>query len=661
MTGVVRHLLRAAAAMPPHLVLIKGGKRLARIGVAALESHLARRRCSYPRPGEGGGRLVWRLSAPVIAATDPAVARAASLFAERRFDLLGSGWGPVLWERPGREIAAQCWPADQQRVQAILGLIDDPAYRFIDWAMDFKSGYRWNHRVRGPASPYGHKPGVDIKVPWELARCRHFLAQAQVFAQTGDDRIARDIRNQILDFAASNPPGWGVNWACAMDVAIRIATQLIAVDMLRQSGWSPDAPFERELADQALAHGRFIFGHLEGGSPHRGNHYLADLCGLVFAGLYLAPTDETRRWLDFALPELDREICRQFTPDGANFEASVAYHRLSAELAVYTVALASGAKAHAFSPVALERLLGAGRFAQAVTMPSGRAVQIGDNDSGRFIAPALGADLERGLPVIRHLDFAGLIAAIAQMFDREWDTPAWTDVDRAMIRSLLGGVSVSAPLSSLPPLAPSVAAAVPVGMASTLTRVVLPIPEDEYQSFAFTDFGLYIWKSPRCFVAMRCGPIGQAGNGGHAHNDQLAVEIEIDGVPWAQDPGTHVYTPDLAERDRYRSVQAHFAPRSGMDEPARMLMPFRLEDRAEARMTAFGPTRMAGVHIGFGVPVMRRVERRAGELVVEDAWGGSEIGPMTQVVEYRPQSPADLAETWGLRVPYSPGYGIVRP
>jgi hypothetical protein len=411
------------------------------------------------------------------------------------------------------------------------------------------------------------------------------------------------------------------------------------------------------LADQALAHGRFIFDHLEGGSPHRGNHYLADLCGLIFAGLYLPATAEVQGWLDFALPELDREICRQFTPDGGNFEASAAYHRLSAELAVYTVALAAGAKAHAFSATALDRLLAPGRFAQAVTMPSGRAVQIGDNDSGRFIAPALGADPGADGPDIRHLDFAGLVAAIAEMFGQQWPTPDWTEADRALIRSLLGTTMLRA---SLAPLTGPVLAPPPSEPAPTATRVILPIPDDAYLSLAFADFGLYIWKSPRSFISFRCGPIGQAGNGGHAHNDQLAVEIEIDGVAWARDPGTYVYTPDLAARDRYRSVMAHFAPRSGRDEPARMLMPFRLEDRAQARMMAFGPAMMAGCHIGHGRPVMRRVERRGPHLIIEDVWGGA-IGPATQVVEHRPENPAELARLWGLEVPFSPGYGIIAP
>jgi hypothetical protein len=167
---------------------------------------------------------------------------------------------------------------------------------------------------------------------------------------------------------------------------------------------------------------------------------------------------------------------------------------------------------------------------------------------------------------------------------------------------------------------------------------------------AYPDFGLFLWKGPRAFVAIRCGSIGQQGRGGHAHNDQLAVEIEIDGVAWARDPGSFVYTADLDARNAYRSALAHFVPRSGADEPARLLAPFRLEDRAQARMLRFDATEFVGSHQGFGRPVFRRVILEDGAIVVEDSEG--EHGP----VEIR--SPAELARLWRLTVPFSPGYGV---
>jgi hypothetical protein len=77
---------------------------------------------------------------------------------------------------------------------------------------------------------------------------------------------------------------------------------------------------------------------------------------------------------------------------------------------------------------------------------------------------------------------------------------------------------------------------------------------------AFPDFGLFIFKSKRIHMSIRCGPIGQYGKGGHAHTDQLGITLEVDGTPWIRDPGSFCYTSDPDLRNTYRSAAAHFIP-----------------------------------------------------------------------------------------------------
>src|SRR3546814_4629595 len=120
--------------------------------------------------------------------------------------------------------------------------------------MDFKSGDRWDEGAHIHDLDYGRRPGVDVKAPGELARLQHLprLAIAHLLAAGGhhgfeDAAIyACEIRNQIFDFLATNPPRFGVNWLCPMDVGIRIANMLLAVDMLRAGGWEPDPPRSEE-------------------------------------------------------------------------------------------------------------------------------------------------------------------------------------------------------------------------------------------------------------------------------------------------------------------------------------------------------------------------------------------------------------------------------
>ncbi|MBU3678838.1 MAG: hypothetical protein FGM32_04425 [Candidatus Kapabacteria bacterium] len=71
------------------------------------------------------------------------------------------------------------------------------------------------------------------------------------------------------------------------------------------------------------------------------------------------------------------------------------------------------------------------------------------------------------------------------------------------------------------------------------------------------DFGLYTIGDGRIQCALRNGPVGQFGKGGHAHNDQNSVVVRVDGEPLIVDPGSAVYTSNLSTRNAQRSVSCH--------------------------------------------------------------------------------------------------------
>lgn len=222
------HLIRHALSLSPRVVL---GKALALVGRqmgGRLRAMAAARRCSYP---PAGGRLGFRLAGldlSGVAALAPVLERVVPLYLDHRFDLLGSGWVRVAhgetyagfgpWRTgPGAPLPATGWaaavaaehhPADRARAAAILALIDDPHWRPIDWHVDFISGYRWSPATYGPAVPLAHRPGVDVKLPWELARLQHLPHLACAHA-LGFEGAGREFRNQVLDFLGANPRAGG--------------------------------------------------------------------------------------------------------------------------------------------------------------------------------------------------------------------------------------------------------------------------------------------------------------------------------------------------------------------------------------------------------------------------------------------------------------------
>ena len=417
--------------------------------------------------------LAPRLDPPGVAERTPDLAERCARYLEQRFDLLGSGWRRVVHQAacPGfeghRYEAARVTPdpagewldgqvsrpnlAPARAAWRLIG----PGYRPIDWHLDFRSGHRWSPLTWYRAVPYGHLPGVDVKVPWELARMQHLPQLALAFgcARAGLPRFLpanryRDgFRNQILDFVATNPPRYGVNWHTTMEVAIRVANWLLAYDLFRSYGADWDRDFDRVFALSVLEHGRHIAANPERSPAWRNNHYLAGLVGLAFAGAYLAPEDEAERWRRTAAVGLATEIGRQFLPDGGHFEASTGYHAFAAELTAYGLAMVCAGRrgAGAATADALPESLGdivarMGEFLMHLTKPDGRLVQIGDHDSGRLfkLSPHPSVRRDRGsdeapVPALdeEQLDGGSAVAALGGLLGRQdfvrWRGGRWLD------------------------------------------------------------------------------------------------------------------------------------------------------------------------------------------------------------------------------------------
>jgi hypothetical protein len=732
------HLIKYARTLAPGTAAALGWRWLGRNVTARLGMSRDRNRSTYEPARVDGppvlGSYVPEISAETLAPAADILAAYSGRYLDHRFDLLGSGWVRVehamtcagfaghgyaspLESADGRRdrLLGRLSPGNRERARKIWELAG-PGYRPIDWHLDFRSGYRWSEADWHGTIAYGHEPGVDVKVPWELARLQHLpqLALAHILAQAGTagfeapEIYCDAFRDQVADFLAANPPRFGVNWASTMDVAIRAANLLLALDLFRRHGARFEDGFVAEVEAAARAHGRHIAAHLDWHRRWRGNHYLTSITGLLFVAAYLERTVESDCWLAIAVRQLVVEVERQFTPDGACFEASTGYHRLSAEAVAYATALVlglpdnrkaalagydhrpwrgrpplpaaplplyplpgamSGDATSPFPPWYFERLAGMARFTRHVTKPNGRVVQIGDADNGRFLklVPACVRTTGEDGPVDDPLDHHHLIAAIDRLFGGE-DFAAGNSgaVEAAMIRGLAGGFMVAGGGTLEDPAL----SATNGGVNPTVVwerEIVIDLPDgsvlDGLRACAYPDFGLYIWRSARLFLALRCGAADHDGVGAHAHNDQLALELNIDGTDWVADPGSYVYTaaPDL--RNAYRSVMAHAAPRRGSQEPGRLDGgPFRLEDTARARCLRFDDKGFHGVHRGFGTPVHRTIAIAGGRIIVTDGTETTAAAAGTaECQRIVVRDPQELRDAFALALPFCPGYGRQAP
>jgi hypothetical protein len=464
----------------------------------------------------------------------------------------------------------------------------------IDWQRDFKSGYRWSGDFYLDVEVTRLTDTSDAKVPWELSRGHHLLTLARAARLFDDDRYAVELENQLTSWIAANQPGQGINWTNPMEVAIRAVNWVWAIATVEEL--RPLESGVRAAATRSLqVHGRHIAANLEGSPWLRSNHYLADVLGLLVLGAVVDGDPAARRWFATGRRAFEREIMRQVHPDGLAFEASLPYHGLVLEMFVLArhVASWSGNPLSAAYDRRLERMLVA---TSAVRHPSGRLPQFGDADSGRVLPSGWARP-----PTADHLPWLG-VAVLGQ----------------------------EAPL----PGGPHEEVAWTLGLDAWKGVASRP-PASAPETYEFPAGGVYVLAGGELHVVVRCGDVGQNGNGGHAHNDALSFELSR-GLPVVVDSGTYVYTSDPGARNAFRATAAHNTVVVAGQEinPIAKDRLFELAQFAQPQVERFEPyldsEQLVARHDGYrrlDPPVEHRrtfsLDRSSGSLTVFDELLGS--------------------------------------
>jgi Heparinase II/III-like protein/Heparinase II/III N-terminus len=445
----------------------------------------------------------------------------------------------------------------------LLGSGPTPLGEHIRWDVDFKTGARWEPRYFRDIPTLNAQRPSDIKVPWELSRLQWLIPAGQAFLLTAEERYAAGARAVLEQWIAANPTGQSVNWALAMEPAMRIFSWSWLFRVFGGcASWS-DAAFRERFLCSLYQHAQFVALNIERADLN-GNHFTADCAALAVAGAFF-PGAEANGWARAAHADLEREIAVQILPDGVDFEASSGYHRFVAELFL-VAALHLEQRQLAVSARYRERLAAAARFCAAYTRGDGRAPLWGDADDARALP--LGT---AGVRDHRHLIACTAVflrdKTLAALATGGWDEALWW----------FGAHGLAPPQWQ------------PITAACE----------------AFPDGGAYVLRAGDAHVFIDCGPVGLAGRGGHGHNDALSFEATLQGVPVVADAGCYVYTASFDERNRFRSTAAHNTPQVDAEEINRFFSPellWLLRNDSE--------------------PLQARVWREGGRLLFEGSHGG---------------------------------------
>jgi hypothetical protein len=505
----------------------------------------------------------------------------------------------------------------------LLGLVVEtgPA---IDWRRDYVHGVSTGTPYFRRSRYLDFARSGDHKIIWELNRHQHFPLLAQAFLFTNRREFLDEAFRQLENWMEENPFLRGINWASALEVALRALSwawlyQLAACEI-------PQRLRDRFLAE-LYRHGRFLELNLSiYFSPN--THLLGEAVALHALGVLFPGWARAAQWAETGGRIVQEQLQRQVRPDGSHFEQSAYYHVYALDLFLLHYVLAGRPEEQA-AP-----LMRMAEYLYALMGPAGELPLIGDDDGGRLFHP-YGDRMQFG---------RGTLATCAVLFDR----PEWmrSTEDLACQAAWWLGATMETPASE------------------TGRRNRLP-----HHSELFADAGVAVMASGDVHAVIKAGPFGE-GSGGHSHSDVLSVVARLGDREILIDPGTYTYVADPAERDRFRGSAAHNTVRIDPQQPngrdqAIPAGPFRWTDKPATAIHQWSSTpdrdyldAACAYYAGFThrrrvlflkpavLVVLDTVDGPPGEHWLEQFW---HLAELDDAARFSFSQPAEVIEGWRSR------------
>lgn len=546
------------------------------------------------------------------------------------FDILGAGL--TNYNKPIENINFSRFNHSMEKFLCDLS----PNYKKINWMKDPKTPYIWPDNIFYKKIKHSINQGYDVKYIWELGRLQHLpqMALAAIERDGKDrDRIVDEIKNQFIDFVVHNKPYFGTNWTCTMDVSIRAINIITTIELLESAdNISLDFLKCYNIETYLYIHGEYILSNLEW-FDDRNNHYLSNLCGLIYISTYLESNKELNLWLGFSVSQLLSESKRQFNNDGSNFEGSVSYHSLSLEILLLSYFRMSLIKPevldiivnytnHDFEKLSINRtkrksyilensasllnykseleifkctLKKALDFLIFISDDDYRFPLIGDNDNGSIInlSPITydGSNNFHYNCIKRILNFAYKFMFVDLDPALVGNEYAYFDLFYINNDFIFGNTPVNCKKNIKGSNVFSYNKEVINNKDSIIVSHNINHNDVEFEYKSYSDFGIIIWKANSFIMTLRTANKNIEDAMCHFHADQLSITLVIDGVNVIKDPGTPSYTSDIVLRNYYRSHFSHHGFNDSIKDnsnPFSKLNIVRVQTLSSSKKTFYG-------------------------------------------------------------------------
>lgn len=405
-------------------------------------------------------------------------------------------------------------------------LFDLLGYEQLDYGREIDWHFDAVHNKRAPRAPFykirflDFKEVGDAKVTWELNRHQHFVTLALAYRLTGDERFAREIRDQWHSWHTSNPYPFGINWSSSLEVAFRSLSWLWMMFLLDDSS-AMQKSFRLDILRALSVNGRHIARYLSTYfSPN--THLLGEGVALFFIGTLCPQLRSSGQWRELGWSIVLEAAQRQVRDDGVHFEQSTYYHVYALDFFLHAIVLASrNPAAVSLSPEMLRRIESM-LDALSLLARCGVPPKLGDDDGGRLF------HARRNRP--EHM--ADPLAVGAVLFNRP-DLKYTAREPTLELLWLLGEAGLAA-WNELPSC----------------------IPDDA--SSALPEAGLYCLSNRTLSQQLIVDAGAQGGlHAGHGHADALSVCLYGGERELLIDSGTGSYVDAEGYRTYFRGTRAH--------------------------------------------------------------------------------------------------------
>jgi len=388
--------------------------------------------------------------------------------------------------------------------------------RLDDWHHDPHSCVHYPKGVQW--SSIGETPGADLKRVWEPSRFgwAFDLARAHLVAP---DRGAAEVFWRAFDeWCDQNPPNAGVNWACGQEASIRLMAVSIAAssmqDTMNEERYAKVQRFAWVTAER-------VASNIAYARSQQNNHHSSEATGLIAAALLYPGHVRSPDWLSLGETHL-REVSETLVlPDGGTSQYSMNYHRVFLHTYVWATVCYknAGRPVPTWLTAALVRM---SDVLDTLIEPTSGEVPFFGQDDGALVLP-----LTFGAP------FENMQGDLAMAH-------AVLDLDRGVGESVRWFSPSSTGVSESPVVAKTT-----------------PYVE------SFPDFGIHVLVLGSTRVFVRCGDTRFRPG----HDDQLHIDLWVNGKNILRDSRTVSYHPGPGEPGSLREAEYHNGPRLAA-EPA---------------------------------------------------------------------------------------------